>query len=194
MKKKMSMMTLLFIPLGVAINIVTGQVTTSLALPIFLDTVGTILVAMTSGPLAGVLTGTLTNVVKGALSRPVALYFIPVSAVIGLIAGIAAKKGWLKNWRWTLFTGVLLSLGGVAVSVPITVFFFGGADGSGSSVVTGAFLAVGQTLWSSVFSSKLITETADKVLCLVIAVLISRSIPNSTLVKFPLGQKLIRNK
>ena len=192
--KKLGMMTLLVIPIAIAINLVARQITQMLALPIFLDTIGTILVGVLTGPIGGAITGLLTNIVRGATVNPVSLYFAPVSGVIGLVAGFAAKKGFLNDWKKIIVVGILVSLAGVLVATPITVIAFGGADGSGSSIVTGFFLATGQGIWKSVFSSKIITESVDKILALVVALLIVRNIPDSTLVKFSLGNMLLKTK
>ena len=192
--KRLGMMTLLVIPIAIAINLIGRQITQMLALPIFLDTIGTILVGILTGPIGGMTTGLLTNAVRGATVNPVSLYFAPVSGVIGLIAGFAAKRGFYSDWKKTLLIGIILSLAGVLVATPIAVIAFGGADGSGSSIVTGFFLATGQGIWRAVFSSKIITESIDKILALIVAILIVRNIPESTLVKFALGNKLIKSR
>jgi energy-coupling factor transport system substrate-specific component len=192
--KKISMMSLLVIPIGIAINLVCRQITQTLALPIFLDTIGTVLVGVLTGPIGGMTVGLLTNVVRGILVNPISFYFAPVSGIIGLIAGLASLKGFYSNWFRILIIGVLLALAGVLTATPIAVIAFGGADGSGSSIVTGFFLATGKGIWQSVFSSKIITESADKILSLVVAILLIKSIPASTLVKFPLGANKIAFK
>lgn len=192
--KKLGMMTLLMIPIGIAINLVCRQITQTLALPIFLDTIGTILVGILTGPIGGMTTGILTNVVRAATVNPVSLYFAPVSAIIGLIVGFASKKGFFGDWKKIIPVGIVIALAGVIVATPIAVIAFGGADGSGSSIVTGFFLATGKGIWQSVFSSKIITESADKILALVVAILIVKNIPDSTLVKFVLGNKLVKTE
>ena len=51
---------IVLIPVAIAINIVLGYtVQTVLKLPIYLDSIGTILVGVLAGPLAGALTGIL---------------------------------------------------------------------------------------------------------------------------------------
>ncbi|WP_158084276.1 ECF transporter S component [Marispirochaeta aestuarii] len=192
--KKLGMMSLLIIPIGIAINVVCRQVTQMLALPIFLDTIGTVLVGVLTGPIGGMITGLLTNAVRAATVNPVSLYFAPVSGVIGLIAGLASKNNFYSNWIQICIVGLVLALAGVVTATPIAVIAFGGADGSGSSIVTGFFLATGKGIWQSVFSSKIITETVDKILSLIVAIVIIKSVPESTLVKFPLGMNKIQIK
>ena len=48
---------LVFVPVGIGINIVGGLLATTFKLPVFLDTIGTILAAAILGPWWGALTG-----------------------------------------------------------------------------------------------------------------------------------------
>ena len=51
-------------PVAIAINIVLGYTVQSvLKLPIYLDSIGTILVGVLAGPIAGALTGGLANLI-----------------------------------------------------------------------------------------------------------------------------------
>ena len=55
--------TIVLIPIAIALNIILGQaVSTALKVPIYLDSVGTILVGALAGPIPGALTGLLANV------------------------------------------------------------------------------------------------------------------------------------
>lgn len=49
----------IMIPLGVAINYVGGQIASSLGLPIYLDSIGTVIVAAIMGPWVGAISGAL---------------------------------------------------------------------------------------------------------------------------------------
>ena len=77
-KEDFSMLALLIIPVGVAVNFVGGQLASILKLPMYLDTIGTIFAAMLCGPWVGAVTGGLTNVVTG-IANPVNFAFIPVN-------------------------------------------------------------------------------------------------------------------
>jgi energy-coupling factor transport system substrate-specific component len=54
---------LVFVPVGIGVNVVGGLLAGSLKLPVFLDTIGTILAAAILGPWWGALTGGLTNII-----------------------------------------------------------------------------------------------------------------------------------
>ena len=56
--------TIVLIPIAMAINIVLGQTVASvLKVPIYMDSIGTILVGVLAGPIPGLVTGVLTNLV-----------------------------------------------------------------------------------------------------------------------------------
>ncbi len=85
--------TIVLIPIAIALNIILGQtVAAAIKLPIYLDSIGTILVAVLAGPLAGALTGLLSNLLWTFVLPPpfhsdFAAAFAIVAVVIGLMAG-----------------------------------------------------------------------------------------------------------
>ena len=96
--RDLSTATLTLMAVAIAINLVLGSLTVALRLPLYLDSVGTILVGALAGPWAGALTGVLANLLWSFLpipggSGPVAAFFAPVAAVIGLMAGFWASRG-----------------------------------------------------------------------------------------------------
>jgi hypothetical protein len=84
-------------PVAIAINIVLGYtVQTVLKLPIYLDSIGTILVGVLAGPIPGALTGILANLIwqyapgiGGGTIGP----FAVTAGVIGLLAGLWGYLG-----------------------------------------------------------------------------------------------------
>ena len=94
--------TLILMPVAIALNIILGQtVAAALKIPIYLDSIGTILVGVLAGPLAGAATGFLANllwayVIPPPFQYPPAAAFAIVAAVIGLIAGVAGGLGLLR--------------------------------------------------------------------------------------------------
>lgn len=176
LKKDFSTLTLVLIPVAIAINIVIGQIVVLLKLPVFLDSIGTVLVAVLAGPWAGALTGILSNIIWGLLIDPGAFPWFPVAAVIGLIAGFCANYGMFKVWWKVVITGVLVALGAVIVSTPIAVYLFGGITGSGSSLITAYLLATGQELFTAVLSTNFLVEPIDKIATCLLAWLIIRGL------------------
>jgi uncharacterized membrane protein len=100
-KREFSTRTLVLIPIAIAINIAIGELVVRLKLPVYLDSIGTVLVGALAGPWAGMVTGALANLLWG-LFNPFAAPFFYVAAVIGLMAGFAGKRGAFENEspRW----------------------------------------------------------------------------------------------
>jgi energy-coupling factor transport system substrate-specific component len=176
LKRDFSTLTLVLIPVAIAINIVIGQIVVLLKLPVFLDSIGTVLVAVLAGPWAGALTGALSNIIWGLLVDPGALPWFPVAAVIGLVAGICANFGLFKQWWKVIIAGFFVALAAVIVSTPIGVYLFGGITGSGSTFITAYLLATGQELFTAVLSTNFLVEPIDKILTCLLAWLIIRGL------------------
>jgi len=90
--------TLLLMVVSIAINITIGAIVIALRLPIYVDSIGTVLVGVLAGPWAGALTGLLTNLIWSLLpvpggAGPFTAAFAPVAMVIGLMAGFWASRG-----------------------------------------------------------------------------------------------------
>ncbi|MFI5259402.1 MAG: hypothetical protein ACHQ01_07335 [Candidatus Limnocylindrales bacterium] len=96
---------IVLMPVAIAINIVLGAtVQQALKLPIYLDSIGTILVGVLAGPLAGALTGILANLIWGyLLPAPIGTStigpFAITAGVIGLLAGVWGQLGLFRPRR-----------------------------------------------------------------------------------------------
>ncbi|WP_411036898.1 hypothetical protein [Shinella sp. BYT-45] len=168
---------LALIAVAIVVNIVGGQVNDLLRLPIFLDSIGTILVAVLAGPVAGGVTGVLTNLIIGLLFAPVAAAFAPVALVIGVVAGLLARAGWFKTVWQAALSGVVIAAALTIVAVPIRIYLFGGVTGSGADFFVAYLSSVGQTLFSSVALTVFGSNVADKVLSALLVWGLVRQLP-----------------
>lgn len=95
--------TIVLIPIAIAINIVLGQtVGTALKVPIYLDSIGTILVGVLAGPIPGLVTGLLANliwtyVLPAPFHSDYAAPFAIVAAEIGFVSGVFGQLGWFRS-------------------------------------------------------------------------------------------------
>ena len=97
LSRQFSTRVIVLMPVAIAINIVLGYtVQTVLKLPIYLDSIGTILVGVLAGPIPGAVTGILSNLIwqyapgiGGGTIGP----FAVVAGVIGLLAGLWGYLG-----------------------------------------------------------------------------------------------------
>jgi len=95
--------TIVLIPIAIAINIILGQtVAAALKVPVYLDSIGTILVGVLAGPIAGALTGGLANliwtyVLPAPFHSDYAAPFFIVAVEIGLFAGVFGRLGFFRS-------------------------------------------------------------------------------------------------
>ena len=189
-KRDFSTITFALIPLAIAINLVIRQLASVLNLPIFLDSIGTVVVAILCGPWAGLLTGLITNVVGGLLLDPLFMPFAFVAGVIGLVAGWLANIGMFKNWWKVALSGVIITLAVVIVAAPTRVLVFGGITPTSVGAITSILIASGQGLWQSVIEATFITNLIDKVITALVAFGLAKALPARTLASFPRTENL----
>ena len=177
--------TLALIPVAIALNIVVGQLVSVLGLPIYLDSIGTVLVSALAGPAAGVVTGILTNVIWGLLLSPVALPFAVVQVVIGVMAGYAARWGMFRMWYLAPVAGLVTGLVAAVISAPIAAYVFGGVTSAGTGALVGAFQAMGQSLLGATTLQGLLSDPLDKAITFTVVVIILAALPSRFLQRFP---------
>ena len=184
-KKDFNTMTWVLIPVAIAINIVVGQIVTLLHLPVYLDSIGTVLVGAVCGPWAGALTGLLSNVIWGIAIDPNALPWFPVAVAIGFVAGLCANAGLFKTWWKVIITGFLIAITAAIVSTPIAVYLYGGITASGSSFITAFLLETGKGIVTAVLSTNFIVEPIDKIATALLAFAIIKGLSTRYLARFP---------
>lgn len=178
---KMNTRVMILCGLGIAINLVLGTTVQMLKIPlIFLDTIGTIFAAALFGPMAGAVTGGLTNVIQGFMTSPQDIPFALVNIAIGLIVGAVAKK-MRFDIKTAVVTGLVLSVVAPLIGTPIAVWIYGGLTGGGSDFLVAWLLSTGSSIFTAAFIPRITGNLIDKVVsCVLIAILI-RSLPASIL-------------
>lgn len=184
-QKDFNTLTWALIPMAMALNIVVGQVVLTLKLPIFLDTIGTILVAVLCGPWAGLLAGGLTNILWGLAVDANALPWWPVGAAIGLVTGLTAQSGLFTSWWRAALAGFFIALTAALASTPIAVYLYGGITASGVSFITAYLVQTGQDMVSAVLSANFLVEPVDKIASALLAFTLAQGLPARLLVRFP---------
>lgn len=178
LKDQFSTKSLVLIPIAVGINLIGGTLCSMLKLPLFLDTIGTLVVACLSGPWVAALTGLLTNVFLAIVANPVNFPYAVVSVLVGLTAGYMARAGFFNKKSGVVAVWIAVTLVNAVSASLITSFVFGGATGiNGTSVVTAAFVVALQDVLLSVFSSAILENLLDKGISVIIAYTIWRKIP-----------------
>lgn len=177
--------TIAMIPVAIALNIVVGQLVSVLGLPVYLDSIGTVLVAALAGPAAGVVTGILTNIIWGLTLSPLALPFAVVQVIIGVMAGYAARMGMFRRFYLAPVAGAITGVVAAMISAPIAAFIFGGATGGGTGALVGAFQAMGNSLLGATTLQGLLSDPLDKAITFTVVVLILAALPTRFRQRFP---------
>jgi energy-coupling factor transport system substrate-specific component len=168
---------LALIPLGVAINLGVGAIVHLLKLPIYVDAVGTILVTILIGIPWGIVTGVLSVFIMGMTVNPVMPYFSGTQAVIAIVAGLLAARGWFRSIPRAIIAGICIGVAAAIVSAPVVLKLFGGITDAGSGFITSFLLASGKKIVESVILTGISCEPVDKTIqCLLVFWLI-RTLP-----------------
>jgi energy-coupling factor transport system substrate-specific component len=165
------------IPVAIGINMIGRTFTQVLNLPLFLDTIGTTMLAFLAGPWVAAVAGALTNVVIGLTLEATSIPFGIVNAAIGIVAGIMAARGFLRSTGKVIVVMIALTVVTIVTATPIVVLVFEGVSGSGVDAVTGFFVASGQGMVESVIGQQLLTTPLDKVLTVLLAFLLIKGVP-----------------
>ena len=145
------------VALAIVLNVIGGQIALMFHLPIYLDSMGTIIIAMLYGPFYGMLPPLLYGLVMGFTVDIYSLYFMPVGLILGLVVGLVSKYFPLKGWRIVL-GALLITIPGTIVSSVITAVLFGGITSSGSTVIVQLLNKAGLGLTASVFIVQILTD------------------------------------
>src|SRR5207253_516630 len=108
--RRMSIRLLALIPVAAAISLALSAAVDAVALPLFLDTTGTILATALAGPGVGIATGVVTSAVN-TLRNPTFWPFVVVQIIVALYAWAAARAGLFRSFRTAVPARRALPLG-----------------------------------------------------------------------------------
>jgi PAS domain S-box-containing protein len=163
---------------AIALNIALGYLVRDvLRWPLYLDSIGTILVGALLGPLAGAATGALSNLLWGAtLGDPSMIPYSLTAAFIGWGAGYAAALGAFRRLGTVMLSGLLVGLGAALISAPITAYLFGDVTGGGTDYLTSYLTATGANLLQAATIQGFVSDPLDKIISFVAAWLLWRKL------------------
>jgi energy-coupling factor transport system substrate-specific component len=168
--------TLSLIVVCAGLNLGLGAVVSSLKLPFFLDSVGTVLATMLGGLWIGIVTGLLTAGIGSAYAPALWAYSGTVIA-IALYTALARRAGYLNRLLPTVVFGIGLGVVAALASAPVTAYVWKGATLSGTDAVTSFFLATGRTVLDSALLSGLSSDPVDKLVTSLVVYALLRRIP-----------------
>ena len=159
----------------ILLNLLLGTIVGSFGLPLYLDTVGSILAGILGGYLPGVIVGFCTNIAK-SISDPASLYYGVLNVLIAIVAAFFGKRKWHKKPGGIICMIVLLALigGGLGTAIPLLIDAIPFESESLSVMLhnTGFFSAMTAHVLSGI-----IMDLPDKAVSVFLAFLIAFLIP-----------------
>ena len=165
-------------PACVVLNLAGGEIVARLKIPLYFDSLGTVIAAILLGPLPAALTGLGTNVVWGVSGRYTALPFGITAFVIGLLAGYAARAGWMRRPHTAVGAGIATGLVAAVVSAPIAAQVFGGFTGGGTDLLVAFFLQTGANIQQATLGQGIVSDPIDKAITFLAGWAIVRALPD----------------
>ena len=156
-----------FCGVAVAMNIVLGIITSAIGIPLYLDTLGTVLSAAILGPVPGIIVGALSNIITGLIYSVSDIPFCLVNMAVGLIVGLVAK----------IITGLALSFICPAIGTPIGIYVYGGLNGTVSDMLVMSLVQGGKSIFQASFLRNVASNLIDKVGTCVIGCLLIKAMP-----------------
>lgn len=189
MNRKMTALQLCLVAMAVCINVAGGQLALTLRLPIYLDSIGTILTGVLMGPVFGMLPNLLSGLVLGMTTDIYSLYFAPVGMITGLMAGLAGRGRLLRYGR-LFFAALLITIPGTIASSLICAKLFGGITSSGSTVLVQLLAKTPLGMTGSVFVVQIVTDYLDRVISLLLVAVLLRALPYDMKQKWSGGRQI----
>ena len=188
---------LVAIALCAALNFAIGNIVYLIKLPVYLDSVGTILCALLLFPDRGAaivcafMAGFIGVILTGLVLNPFLPWFTFTVLAIALVSALLTARG-TETFRTrplpvasfatrVVLCGIVTGIASGVVSAPVVVWLFGGVTGSGSALVVAYFVKTGNFLWDATLRSGLIIEPIDKTLQVLLAALLYRATPRDFL-------------
>lgn len=165
--------------LAVVLNVVGGTLVGLLSLPfLFLDTIGTFLVAALFGIRWAILVGVVSNLVLGVTSGPSDIPFALVQVVIAVIVGFIANR-WGYTIRTAPIAGIIVAIVAPLVGTAIAIAVFGGLTGGAIDVLVLWLEQSGQSAFGAAFWPRLGSNLVDKILTAFVTLALLKAIPES---------------
>jgi energy-coupling factor transport system substrate-specific component len=194
-KKEFNTFSIVLIPVAIAINIAIGTFIVNVHVPLYLDSIGTVLVGVLVGPWAGALTGFLANLVWTMTGLyPPAFAWAGVAAIIGVFAALFARSGWFKNWWRAALAGLIIGIVTAILSAPIAAYVFGGVTGSGMDTLVGVFRASGLDMLGANMAQGAVSDPIDKMVTFFIVWALLLALPVRFKARFSGTQEATRRK
>lgn len=167
------------IPACIGINYLGKLFASVLKLPLWLDSIGTVLGAALAGPVIGAVCGAANNLIYGfTTGDAITLVYSLTSLCIGLSVGIMARLSHMQKLSGALLTALVAGLTAVVISTPLNIIFWGGTTGNVWGDALFAWTqASSMPVWLGSLLDEVIVDVPDKLVTLLLAYVILRGLP-----------------
>lgn len=175
----------------VLLNLGLARLATALSLPLYLDSIGTVLAAAIGGYLPGIAVGYASNLLI-SINDPVTAYYSCINVLLAFAVVRFNKRDVFSRFPSLLHLWLILTLtliGGGLGSV-LTWLIYGFETGEGiSGPLTQQFVQMGfPGAFFSQLSADLVIDLADKTITVLLCTLIIRAVPKEIQLRFrPVG-------
>jgi energy-coupling factor transport system substrate-specific component len=178
-KFRMNTLAIVLIPVCIAINWVGRAVASTLKLPLFLDSIGTVLGGLLAGPWVGGLSGFITNLISSGTVDPIAAPYSIMSLLIGFAAGIAGYYAWQNRRTGWLTLYLVVFLVASVGSTPLNIALYHGQSGVWfGDAIYAALVKSGSPVWLAAYCDEASSDLPDKLITVLLALLIYHRLPN----------------
>ncbi len=173
---------------GILVNLLLNRLVGALGWPIYLDTIGTIIVAYIGGFVPGIFVALLTNII-GSFSSSVTLYYGFLNVLIAILTTYFKRRKMLKKpFAAVLYIFSISAIGGIlggfitwffcgdeteGIVYKIYHFFLGTTTRGGGQ----AGIVVTSNIWAFIMS-QFVVDVIDKAICALVAMGVIRLLPD----------------
>lgn len=170
---------IILIPACLGVNFAGHAVAVSLKLPLFLDSIGTILSAVLAGPWVGASVGFVSNLISSNTIDPIASSYGVVSLAIGFAAGLWTRlrwrrriTGWIVLWLTCFAIASLLS-------APLNLLVSEGRNGVPmGDAIFASLVAAHLPRVLAAYLAEAAIDLPDKLVAVIAALLIAQGLPS----------------
>lgn len=165
---------------GLLINIGGSKLALALELPVFLDSIGTMLAAALGGVIPGIAVGFLTNVI-GGISDYTTAYYGVLNVLIALAAARFRRRGMFRRPGGVIAAALSFALIGGGLGSVLTWMLYGSGFGEGiSSALAHRFYDSGiSSVLLAQLAADMLIDLLDKTVSVLIVVTALRLIPDA---------------
>ena len=192
--KKWDTFQIVFLAFCASLNVGVGAIVGIVKLPIYLDSIGTIIAAALGGWLYGSVVGLLAVITASLIIAPTAWAYCGTAVIVAFCVSVLVKYNFLRSLPITIIGGLVIGISAAIVSSPVTTYLYGGVSLAGADALTAFLKAMGHSLMESVILGGLATDPVDKLISCLIAYSLLKVLPKRLFYRFPNGKCFITEK